>query len=320
MFLNKEKYVIKKYQNRKIKHLDTDLIDKKISNTKALSLNFPKRDEELIINVTSFPQRIKDIHYTLYSLLMQTLAPDRVILWLGHEEFPNELNDLPNEIINLAKKGLEINFCHNLGSYNKLIDGLRQYPSAVHVTADDDVYYHEDWLKGLYSEYKKFGKKYVYAYRVRKIVLDSDKISPYNTWKIRKNRDYSPYYLNFFTGVGGVLYPSKILGNEVFNEEKFLSLTPHADDIWYWAMAVMNSAKIKMVPKFRGLVYTNPARELGLSGDFTLNSVNVKEDKNDIQIQNILNTYPIFDKLKEEWKIQQKNRSKLSKIVSLFRH
>ena len=40
-------------------------------------------------SLTSFPQRMYEIHYTLYSLLTQTIKPAKVILWLGREQFPN---------------------------------------------------------------------------------------------------------------------------------------------------------------------------------------------------------------------------------------
>ena len=36
-------------------------------------------DDGLIISLTSFPQRMYEIHYTLYSLLTQTVKPAKVI-------------------------------------------------------------------------------------------------------------------------------------------------------------------------------------------------------------------------------------------------
>ncbi len=41
-----------------------------------------KRTIPLIVSLTSFPQRMADISYVLYSLINQTLKPDKTILWL----------------------------------------------------------------------------------------------------------------------------------------------------------------------------------------------------------------------------------------------
>lgn len=292
-------YIIENYQGYKIKALNKKKIDDSFLSNKSYEKE--NRKEQIIVNLTSFPERMNDIYYTLYSLLSQSLIPDKVILWLTFEENPDGIKNLPKEVLKLMEYGLEIEFCHNLRAYNKLIPSLKKYPHAVHITADDDIFYKKNWLKGLYNDYLKFGNNYIYAYRIHEVVMKNDKLYKYEKWK-KAIKSEKPSYLNFLTGVGGVLYPANIFNKEVFNEKQFTDLSPRADDIWFWAMAVLNNIKTKVVPGFDGLVYVNPERELRLNGEMTLAAENVKLGGNDLQIRQVLANYPILGKLQQEYK------------------
>ena len=107
--------------------------------------------------------------------------------------------------------------------------------------------------------------------------------------------------MNFLTGVGGVLYPPNCLYKDILNEELFMKLAPKADDVWFWAMAVLNHTKILIAKNWiRELTYVNPERERGLTNEITLFSSN-KKGGNDLQIENVINHYPqILEILKEK--------------------
>lgn len=299
---NVNDYIIENYKEHKVKALNKKIIDRKIKSFTKASIG-EVRNENINVNLTSFPERMTDIKYTIYSLLSQTFVPNKVILWLSVKEFPNRIKDLPEEVIKFTKLGLTIEFIsgENLRVYNKLIHGLKNYPSVINVTADDDIYYHRNWLEGLYQDYKCFGDNYIYAYRVHQIVFKNDNLYKYAKWK-KAVKAKSPSFLNFLTGVGGVLYPANIFNKEVLKKEQFLNLSPRADDVWYWAMAVLNNIRTKIVPGFEGLVYVNPERELRLSGEKTLAAENVKLGGNDLQIRQVLANYQILEKLQQEFK------------------
>ena len=76
-------------------------------------------DNELIVSLTSFPERMYELHYTLYSLLTQSVKPKQVILWLAKEQFPNLEKDIPARVLELQKNGLTIKWTHNIYSYKK---------------------------------------------------------------------------------------------------------------------------------------------------------------------------------------------------------
>ena len=92
-------------------------------------------------------------------------------------------------------------------------------------------------------------------------------------------------------GVGGVLYPPNLLYKDVTDKNIFLNLCPANDDIWFWAMAVLNNTKIRIAnDAINNLTIINIDRELNLNNDYTLYKIN-RISESDIQFKNILNKY-----------------------------
>jgi hypothetical protein len=285
-----------------LKYIDKSKIEQKINNMVNVSGIFErKRTPKLIVSLTSYPNRMGDLKYTLYSLLNQSIKPDEIMLWLSYEEFPDKENSIGDDILNFKKNGLTIKFCHNLKSYKKLIPSLRKYKDCIIVTADDDIYYERDWLEKLYVAYQE-NPKYIHCHRAHKILLDKNRrIKPYNSWKSEISWNQTkPSFLNFFTGAGGVLYHPYSLHEDIFNEELFLKLTPTADDIWFWAMAVLQGTKISIVKENMYLIFINPENELGLTTEDTLTKINVLQGKNDEQLKAVVEHYNLYDKLFNE--------------------
>ncbi|MDD3436076.1 MAG: hypothetical protein PHC64_02880 [Candidatus Gastranaerophilales bacterium] len=289
-FFSKEKKI-------PINYIEKEKINNKIKCFKNSGLNEVKREKKLIISLTSFPERMYDVHFALYSLLNQSLKPDEVILWLGVEEFPNKENDIPKNILNLKENGLTIKWCKDIKSYKKLIPALKEYPNDLIVTADDDLYYSEHWLELLYNAYLQ-EPDYIHCHRAHRIIFDEkNKILPYNQWP-HCIQSVEKSFLNFCTTGGGVLYPPNSLYKDVFNEELFLKLCPTTDDLWFWSMAVLNGTKINVVENnIRDITYINPERDLGISGEKTLYVQNLCGEANDIQLKKILDCYSQLNKI-----------------------
>ena len=213
-----------------------------------------KRNPQIIVSLTSFPGRIGTTHLAVNTLLRQTIKPDRVILWLSDSQFPNKENDLPNELLKLREFGLEIKWCDDIRSYKKLIPAIKEFPDDIIVTADDDIYYEEDWLESLYDAHKKYPDSLI-AQRVRRLRVEGDKI------KVMPNKKFmdwdlsTPEYYNQLLGGTGCLYPPHSLYNDIMDCEKALKLLPTNDDIYFWAMAVLNHTKIGVAKGFRGDLY-----------------------------------------------------------------
>ncbi len=260
-------------------------------NSMGVSDNPEIKSPRLIVSLTSFPDRMYDIHYAVYSLLNQTKKPDMLVLYLAEDEFKKKREELPQKLTALEKNGLTIKWCKDLKSYKKLVPALAEYPNDIIVTADDDIYYPADWLSKLYESYLK-NPEHIHAHRCHKIKINDDVILPYNNWEKCIN-DNSADFLNFCTTGGGVLFPPKSLHSDVLKEELFLKLAPNADDIWFYSMAVLNNTKIKVTDNPNNEIrYVNPARELGFYDEKSLFLNGNNTDGNDIQLKNVAKHYP----------------------------
>ncbi|MFV5685828.1 hypothetical protein ACM55I_10280 [Flavobacterium sp. GB2R13] len=267
-------------------------IENEIKKNTIIGINSVPRKDKIIVSLTSFPERMYDIHFTLHSLLNQNLKPDKIILWLGEEEFPNKEKDIPEMVLNMKQNGLTIKWCEDIKSYKKLIYALNNYPRDIIVTADDDVYYQKKWLELLYESYKREPLN-IHCHRASRIQFDDAKdILPYKHWQ-SEIKSKSASYLNFLTGCGGVLYPPGCFYHDVSTKEYFMKLCPTADDIWFWAMVVLNERKVTVV---KNNIYenidVNPERSRGKTNEKSLFKINVHGEANDIQLKNLLIHYP----------------------------
>lgn len=246
----------------------------------------------IIISLTSYGERVETVSQCIETLLAQSLQADKVILWLSGEEFSYNICNLPQKLRNLISNRFTVEFTKDIRSYTKIIPCLKQYGnSSIIVTADDDILYPKNWLEVLYKNHILY-PKHIIAHRCHRIKFDSQqKFLPYKKWEMRFKK-HSASYLNFLTGVGGVLYPPKALHADVINEKIFLKCAPTADDIWLWSMAVLNRTKV-LIPQdcIYNLKYIEGTQcEQGIC--VPLHHANVGKSRNDDQLQNVLEHYP----------------------------
>lgn len=289
-----QKYILKRKAIAGGRAVDLKKLRNRLQLFSLNGLNENLRKPPLIISLTSFPERIHEVPFTIYSLLTQTCKPDLLLLWLSYEEFPDGKRSLPNDLLKLTQHGLSIKWTHNLYSYKKIIPALREYPDSIIVTADDDVFYPPNWLYMLYNAYKNSSyPNAVYAHRMSKITCNKDGMPrPYLKWN-SSCRDTTPSPLNFGTGVGGVLYPPNSFYPDVIREDIFLKLAPKADDLWLWAMLILNNHfYVSFKESFTDVISINPLRDYGISEGKRLYNENCIQGKNDIQLKNIICHYP----------------------------
>ena len=119
--------------------------------------------DALIVSMTSWKNRINKAHMSIELLLNNTRKPDKFILNLSYEEFPNKEKELPDSILSLTKKysNFEIYWVkENTKPYKKLIPTLLRYPNNPIITTDDDVTYPLDFIEKIYNTYLRYDKKY----------------------------------------------------------------------------------------------------------------------------------------------------------------
>ncbi|MBO7478387.1 MAG: hypothetical protein J6U04_10700 [Salinivirgaceae bacterium] len=269
------------------------LRDKTINcSTKGISIE-KLCDNDIVVSLTTFGDRIHNVHLAIESIMQGTVKPNRIVLWLAEDEFTNKR--LPKTLKLQQERGLEIYYYKNIRSYLKLIPSLEKYSNSCIITIDDDVIYEYDLIERLVNAHIDNPNK-ICACRMHRIVLGKNN-NPLNylKWKLCIN-DTECSNLNFPTGVGGVLYPPHCFNDEVFNSEIFMDVCPKADDIWFYVMALINGIQSIWVKNSmpEGYYYSLPMYTDALCLQNTIpNEDNICG--NDIQFMRVCNKYKLLN-------------------------
>ena len=252
-------------------------------------------ETDVVVSLTTFGKRIYDVGLTIESIMQGTMKPNRIVLWLAEEEFKGKF--LPRVLLLQQKRGLQIEYCKDIRSYKKLIPAMRRYPNDCIVTIDDDAIYEFDFLEQLVAKHNECPAA-VCAHRIHRVKLDGEgKPMSYLDWEWCVETDErEPSPLHFPTGVGGILYPPNCFSGEVFNEETFMGICPYADDVWFYAMELLNGTPIVQAShsRSRDLFVDLPSGRIG-----ALSKENTNElcCRNDLQIKAVFEKYNLYERL-----------------------
>lgn len=247
-------------------------------------------EKKVIVSLTTYGKRINQVHYTIESIFQQTMRANKVILWLD-DSFRGQ--ELPYALQMQMNRGLDIRYCKDLFSYKKLIPALKAFPDDIIITIDDDCLYKPHCLDLLITAYLNEPSMIHYNRGHCMRIDDHGDLLPYDQWYWEYSEPNSKY--NFPTGVGGVLYPPHCLDDEVFNEEVFLKICKHGDDIWFKAMSLKNNVMSKRTntPNASGVEFYDSfdVQDVGL------HKINVVHKGNDQQIYKVFKKYKLLDLL-----------------------
>lgn len=241
---------------------------------------------EVIVTLTSYGQRVEDmLPYALYSLMNQTVKPNRILLWLDNEHWND--NNLPAVIKQFVKHGLEVRYCEDIRSYKKLIPTIETFPNAIYITADDDIYYKKTMVGELVEAWE-INPRSLHAFRANSPTFtDTGALRSYSQWKIEVPAG-TPAPV-FPTSGGGVAYTRELLYADVCRQDLFLELSPLADDVWLYFMTILNHTPIDVLGSTYGtsldILYRRNPRNASLQKQ------NMGMGMNDVQIQNVMNYY-----------------------------
>lgn len=280
---------------RKIKKIAYTPFKKHIKNSVPSSefqygLNTLPREKKIIVSLTSFPKRFKTLPLCLKSLCLQTMKPDKILVFFGTDTVA-----IPEELLNLQKYGIEfIRTNDNLMPHKKYFYAMQTFPDDIVITVDDDCMYSKNLVKMLYKTHKNH-PDCIAAVRVHKMTYGKGKnLYSYNNWINNYTFRRKPSYTLMATGVGGVLYPPGSIPQRAFDAEAIKKYCLKADDIWLKFMQLLNRRKV--VPAPLSLFYSPEPYEIENSQEMSLNKENVKECKNDEYIAILKDLYS-FDQL-----------------------
>ncbi|WP_188371064.1 glycosyltransferase family 2 protein [Muriicola marianensis] len=244
----------------------------------------------VVVSLTTIEPRLRLVDLVIRSLLTQSVAPKKILLWI-HEslltKLPPRLTSLQNEIFEIRPTPLHC-------SHKKLIHSLEAYPSERIITCDDDLMYRPQWLQRLYEESERYPRA-VIGNQTRTIRTDAQgNFLPYEQWPVDlPEQDASPWVLPI--GAEGVLYPPGSLNPLYSRDDLFLKLAPKADDLWFKSMSLLNGTVCR------------PASNSGKKGipimgsqKFSLKHENIKKDLNSVQWRQLVDHFDLRKFLSHE--------------------
>jgi hypothetical protein len=243
--------------------------------------NLLESNRKIIVSLTSFPKRIDNIWIVIETILRQSIKPDKIILWLSTEQFQNNENDLPQNLLNQKKRGLEIYFVEeNLLSHKKYFYAFTNYKEYNIITIDDDIIYTNSLIKDLYEYSVKF-PNVICSHYVKKMIYDRNEFLPYRTWPVVKH--FKSAEIDFFFGTGGGTIFTPNVRNELFlDKDSFMKITPYADDVWLNFISKINNTKVLHIPnKLSFLPVVNKTNS-------NLSEINNDQNMNDSQIKDLV--------------------------------
>lgn len=109
------------------------------------------KTERIIVSLTTWAPRIKNIPTVLDSIFNQTLLPDLVVINFSEGEI------IPKEIqIYLDEHHVECNFVPDTKVYKKLIPTLKKYPNDCVISIDDDWIYPAGMIEDFMDIHKRY--------------------------------------------------------------------------------------------------------------------------------------------------------------------
>jgi hypothetical protein len=260
-------------------------LENKIKNKKLCkNENCENRDEKIIVSMASYRNRYNNIIISLKSLILQSVKPDKIIVWLDDE---TEENKITNEMKLLEDYGVEYRYTEGgLKAHKKYFYVMQEFSEACIITVDDDLIYSRNMIKSLLKYHEMYPDE-ICARRVHKMTFDShNKIKSYVDWEYECRTQRNPSFRLFATGGAGTLYPPNSLPKETYDIISIKSMCLNADDIWLKFMELLNHKKVVWVKNN----YVMP-KEIENSQKQALNYSNVLLGENDKYIAQLCDKY-----------------------------
>lgn len=246
-----------------------------------------------IVAVASYGKRIATFSKMLETLLMQDTYAFKTVVILPESDFPHKFVDLPADVLYLLDAlDAEVLWAQeDFKSHNKYYWPLKKYPETTLITLDDDCYYPGDVIKTLWNAHEQYANCVVALRTHRMKFSTKGTILPYDDWEYDQQSVLNtPSAQLFPTGVGGVLYPAAVFGNQLLQPKLIKDLCLGADDIWLKFNTALTHTKV-VNPDYHVVVENiEDSQYVGLAYENT-----GKQGKNDTYISQVLAWLESFD-------------------------
>ena len=236
----------------------------------------------VVVSLATMQTRQKSLKRTLRSLILQKHSSFKIIIWVSNDDYAA----ISEALRGYLKYGIILRKAiPDFGSYNKFHHIAVEQQEIPIVTADDDIIYPRHWLKNLELTAFKYPGQIVGLRGICVAKNESNQILKYVDWD-RAATSTSNELLVLNTGAG-TFYPPKVFDDELIQDHEFLRISPTADDLWMFALAIQSQTKRRIADEsIREIV---PAT---LKQKVSLWKMNIGESRNDAQFIKILEYFP----------------------------
>lgn len=191
---------------------------------------------DFVVSIASYPKRAHLLPAVFEALNTQTIVPQKWILVLSEEEWPE--GKLPFFLEKLTKRGLEIVWVkNNTFAVKKLVPVIQTYPDLGVITFDDELIYGKYVIKKLIDS-SLINKVAIIGHVGKQLIQKNGELKMFYRLKETANLA-TPSEQVYFLGGSGTFYPPNSLDNKVFNIQAIHEIVPgRGSDIWFWAAAV----------------------------------------------------------------------------------
>ena len=224
----------------------------------ALNPEFRFQGREVTVSLTSYGTRVNTASIAIKSLMMQTVAPTRIVLYLDDSLVRA---DLPADLLELESKGLVISAGHeDFLSHKKYRFAMEDYPDSLLILADDDLVYEPDTVESLLKAHAEYPSA-VIGRRAHRVKFDSSgQLLPYTEWDLQWSELCpTPRMSPMVTTGSGSLYPPELFPALLDDFPLSQTLAPTADDIWLKVQEVRHGIPSVVLSGVRAM----PAEILG---------------------------------------------------------
>ena len=185
------------------------LLDEMMANLESEYQKMRERKQtDVIISMATYPPRYKYVPYTLYSIIQNRVAPEKIVVTVFKDHIPL----LTKEIQRFIDLGIIelLPARENLKPHDKFYYVMEKYRNNPIITIDDDHLLPNFLIEDLYASYKKH-PNCISARQVKtKVFKSNGELDAYLFWKDSAKKDAPPSFTIYAQGVGGVLYPPAI--------------------------------------------------------------------------------------------------------------
>ena len=264
--------------NDKIKEMNRNYV---LFDSNQLMKNRDIMLPDVIVSLTSYPDRISTVHQVIDTVLKQTFKPNKIELYLSKNQF-KEIN-IPYVLTELERNNDEFKIEwveDDIKPHKKYFYSMPKYSNSIIITFDDDVLYNNNIVERLVKSYCRFPNA-VSCMRGHTIQMyDEYTFTPYAKWQQAKKILNRPSYLVLPTGVGGVLYPPNSIPEMAFNISEIKEKCLFVDDLWLKWMELKNCIPCVLLEEDIKLNYIDGSQKVALW--------NTNKYKNDYGFQKII--------------------------------